>query len=153
MARKSVGDGSRQSDTQPVEVRAAGGLILRSGDLGTEIAVVHRPYRRDWSYPKGKAETGESDEECALREVEEETGLRCEIEGFGFETRYLDNRARSKLVRYFLMRVIDGKFSPNAEVDQLRFVTLPQAAALLTYEHDRDIARALDHRRHEGAIY
>ena len=53
-------------------IRASGGLIVRDG----RVAVVHRPKYDDWSFPKGKANAGESDEECALREIEEETGLR-----------------------------------------------------------------------------
>ena len=57
------------------EVRAAGGVIVRDG----RVAVVHRPRYDDWSLPKGKADRGESDEACALREIEEETGLRCEL--------------------------------------------------------------------------
>jgi 8-oxo-dGTP pyrophosphatase MutT (NUDIX family) len=145
--RSEAGDArGKRGATDQVEVRAAGGIILRQGELGTEVAVVHRPYRRDWTYPKGKQEPGESDEECALREVLEETGLCCAIERYGFDSRYADNRSRSKLVRYFIMQVIDGEFAVNDEVDELRFVTLPQAVALLTYERDREIARALDHR-------
>ena len=52
----------------------------RSGDRGLEVLVVHRPAYGDWTFPKGKCERGESDEDCALREVEEETGLVCELE-------------------------------------------------------------------------
>ena len=61
-------------------VRAAGGLIPRSGAHGREVLVVHRPRYDDWTFPKGKADDGESDEDCALREVDEETGLRCVLE-------------------------------------------------------------------------
>lgn len=61
-------------------VRAAGGVIVRTG-LGRrpEILLVHRPRYDDWTLPKGKAEPGKSDEACALREVEEETSLVCEL--------------------------------------------------------------------------
>ena len=52
------------------EIRASGGLIVRDG----RVVVVHRPEYDDWSFPKGKADPGESDEDCALREIEEETG-------------------------------------------------------------------------------
>ena len=60
-------------------VRAAGGAIVREGDGSPEVVIVHRPKYDDSTLPKGKTEPGESDEECALREVEEETGLRCEL--------------------------------------------------------------------------
>ena len=62
-------------------VRAAGGVPARSGDSGLEVLVVHRPAYGDWTFPKGKCERGESDEDCARREVEEETGLVCELDG------------------------------------------------------------------------
>ena len=57
-------------------IRAAGGIIVRDGN----VLIVHRPKYGDWSLPKGKCKSGESDEACALREIEEETGLDCEIE-------------------------------------------------------------------------
>jgi len=56
-------------------VRAAGGLVVRDDT----VLLVHRPKYDDWTFPKGKAEDGESDEDCALREVREETGLSCEL--------------------------------------------------------------------------
>ena len=60
-------------------VRAAGGVVVRAGADGPEVLLVHRPAYDDWTFPKGKLERGESDEECAVREVEEETGLRCTL--------------------------------------------------------------------------
>src|SRR2546430_15280984 len=61
-------------------IRAAGGVVLRRSRSGeTEIAVIHRPAYDDWTLPKGKIEPDESPEDCALREVREETGLRCEL--------------------------------------------------------------------------
>ena len=83
-------------------VRAAGGVVLRDGALGREVLVVHRPRYADWSFPKGKAEAGETDEECALREVEEETGLRCRLDGELASTSYVD--AQGRLVGTFAAR-------------------------------------------------
>jgi 8-oxo-dGTP diphosphatase len=62
-------------------VRAAGGLLLRPGSGGAlEVALVHRPKYDDWSFPKGKLVAGETFEEAALREVEEETGYRARLD-------------------------------------------------------------------------
>ena len=120
-------------------VRAAGGLIRRSSDHGTEVLVVHRPRYDDWTFPKGKADDGETDEDCALREVDEETGLRCLLESPVGTTEYVDGKGRPKQVRWWVMRQLeDGGFVPNDEVDELRWVTLGDAARLLTY--DRDVA-------------
>ena len=82
-------------------VRAAGGVVTRGEP--PEVLVVHRPRYDDWSFPKGKAEPGERDEDCALREVEEETGLRCELREELPSTSYTDARGRPKRVRYWLM--------------------------------------------------
>lgn len=126
------------------QVRAAGGLVRRRQEDGTdEILIVHRPRYDDWSFPKGKLEPGESDEEAAIREVEEETGLKCRLDREVATTRYRDARGRQKTVRYWLMTPIGGRLEAANEVDEVRFVTLAEARALLTYERDSDLLTAL----------
>jgi 8-oxo-dGTP diphosphatase len=121
-------------------VEAAGGLVTRDG----LVCLVHRPKYDDWSLPKGKLDPGESFEQAALREVEEETGLRCRLAEELSEVRYDDAKGRPKVVRYWLMEVVeDLGFSPNAEVDELRWVGVDGAASLLSYDHDRDLVRNL----------
>jgi 8-oxo-dGTP pyrophosphatase MutT (NUDIX family) len=114
-------------------VRAAGGVVVR----GDDVLLVHRPRYDDWTFPKGKAEEGERDEECALREVHEETGLRCELDDELTATSYVDQKGRPKRVRWWRMDVVaDDGFTPNDEVDELRWVDAATAAALLSYERD-----------------
>ena len=122
------------------EVRAAGGVVLRDG----EIAVVHRPRYDDWSLPKGKLEPEEDWPDGALREVEEETGLRCELGAELEPARYRDRKGRDKLVRWWLMRPLGGEFAASDEVDELRWLDREAALELLDYEHDRDLIRTLD---------
>jgi EmrB/QacA subfamily drug resistance transporter len=132
-------------DRQP-KVRAAGGAVRRPRD-GTgelEIALVHRPKYDDWSLPKGKLEKGESFEEAALREVEEETGMRASLGDELGEARYRDAKGRSKLVRYWLMTPLGGRFEPHQEVDELAWLTPEEAMGRLTYEFDRELVRKLD---------
>ena len=113
-------------------VRAAGGLVLRDG----KVLLVHRPKYDDWSFPKGKCDDGEGDEACALREVEEETGLRCELlEEIG-TTSYRDAKGRPKTVRYWRMEALEGEFVPHAEVDDIRWETPDEAAGVLTWSRD-----------------
>lgn len=118
-------------------IRAAGGVITRRSATGEpEILVAHRPRYDDWSFPKGKAEPGESDEDCALREVEEETGFKCRL---GAELRpasYRDRKGRPKSVRYWTMEPVGGEFRPNNEVDRAEWVDLRGALDLLSYDHD-----------------
>ena len=119
------------------EIRAAGGVVLHEG----QIAVVHRPKYDDWSLPKGKLEPGETWEEAALREVEEETGLRVRLEQPLTTTHYTVSGG-PKSVRWWRMSVVDhdGR-EPDREVDQVRWVTPEEAMRLLNYEPDRLLVR------------
>ena len=129
-------------------VRAAGGVVWRrDGDDGVvEVLVVHRPKYDDWSLPKGKCDKGESDEACALREVEEETGLTCRLGAELPSTSYRDSKDRPKTVRYWAMEPLGGagRFSPNDEIDDIRWLPLGEAAGTLSYAHDRPIVEALE---------
>jgi 8-oxo-dGTP diphosphatase len=115
-------------------VRAAGGIVTRNG--ASEVLVVHRERYDDWSFPKGKRELGESDEECALREVEEETGLRCALAAELPSTSYTDGHGRPKRVRYWLMEPVGGELAYHHEVDAARWVSVDEARDLLTYQRD-----------------
>ena len=123
-------------------IRAAGGLVWRDGRHGREVLVVHRPKYDDWSFPKGKAEAGEDDLACALREVEEETGLRCRAGDELGSALYRDGRGRRKVVRFWSMTPSGGCFEPNAEVDQVAWLPLDQVQDRLTYHRDRAILLA-----------
>jgi 8-oxo-dGTP pyrophosphatase MutT (NUDIX family) len=124
---------------EDAEVLAAGGLVLRDGD----VALVHRPRYDDWSLPKGKLDEGEDFEQAALREVEEETGLRCRLGRTLGDTTYKDRKDRLKLVRYFEMHPESGEFTPNDEVDELRWLPLAEAGAALTYDFDKELVAKL----------
>jgi 8-oxo-dGTP diphosphatase len=123
------------------DIAAAGGVLVRNGENGREVAVIHRPKYMDWSLPKGKLEKGEGWQEAALREVEEETGYRCEPSVELPRVSYLDRKGRRKLVRYWLMSPREGAFEPHGEVDQLRWVTRGEAEEVLTYPHDKELVR------------
>jgi 8-oxo-dGTP pyrophosphatase MutT (NUDIX family) len=121
-------------------VRAAGGVVWRRAPGGhIEVLLVHRRGREDWTLPKGKVEPGEADEACAVREVQEETSLRCALgPEIGFVS-YRDQRGRPKIVRYWNMEALAGEAAPQHEVDAVRWVPLRVAASELTYPRDREL--------------
>ena len=113
-------------------VRAAGALVVRDG----RVLVIHRERHDDWGFPKGKLEPGEDEEAAAVRELEEEVGLRVRLGDRVGAARYPLEDGRPKQVTYFLAEA-DGDPQPLDCVDALRWVTPDEARALLTYEHDR----------------
>jgi 8-oxo-dGTP diphosphatase len=131
-----------EPDPETADVKAAGGVVVRREDGGVRVVLCHRPRYDDWSFPKGKLEPGESWEQAALREVEEEIGLRCAIGAELPPAAYRVPRGR-KVVRYWLMDPQSGAFAPNEEVDEMRWLAPEQAEGLLSYEHDRALARAV----------
>jgi 8-oxo-(d)GTP phosphatase len=122
-------------------VRAAGGIILRGEGEDRSVALVHRPRYDDWSFPKGKLMDGEDEAAAALREVEEETGLRCRLGPSVGSVTYRDRHGRPKVVRYFRMDADGGTFVPTEEVDELRWVPVEDAGRMLSYTHDRNLLR------------
>ena len=121
-------------------IRAAGGIVCRTSRSGeTEIAIIHRPQYDDWTFPKGKVEVDESPEDCALREVREETGLKCElIRPLGC-TAYVDRRGRDKVACYWVMEAQGGRFKPGIEVDKLLWLSVEAAIERLTYDRDKTL--------------
>jgi 8-oxo-dGTP diphosphatase len=106
------------------------------------VLLVHRPKYDDWSFPKGKAEAGEADADCALREVHEEADLRCRVERELGTTHYRDRRGRPKTVVYFRLEC-DGEPIAGDGVDEVRWATVDDALELLTWQRDRDLLAAV----------
>jgi 8-oxo-dGTP pyrophosphatase MutT (NUDIX family) len=124
-------------------IRAAGGVISRREGDDLEVVLVHRRRYQDWTFPKGKAYPGESDEDCALREVEEETGLSCELEEELRTTHYHDSKGREKTVRYWKMRVREGQLHPRNEIDAAEWIPVEDAVERLSYRRDREVLDSL----------
>jgi 8-oxo-dGTP pyrophosphatase MutT (NUDIX family)/phosphohistidine phosphatase SixA len=127
-------------------VLAAGGVLWRYDDDGAVlVAVVHRPRYDDWSLPKGKLDPGESFVAGAVREVREETGFSCVVGRALGESRYrvLDRgREAPKTVRWWALRATAGQFVPGEETDELRWLTVRSAAALVTAGRDDGVLEA-----------
>lgn len=128
-----------------IEVRAAGGVVTRRHLDELQVLIIHRPKYADWSFPKGKLDPGESYEDAAEREVTEETGLVAARDYELPAVHYRDTRDRAKLVRYWMMHVQEDaqEFSPNSEVDEIRWCGPAEALRILTYERDRELLRQI----------
>jgi 8-oxo-dGTP diphosphatase len=126
---------------------AAGALVWRVRDGELQVLAVHRPRYNDWSWPKGKLAKGETLPQCAIREVAEETGKQIVL-GQPLPTlRYPIGAGRQKVVRYWAAQVAapEGravkarppvKIAPKHEVDRVRWLTVDQAKARITFPDD-----------------
>lgn len=124
-----------------------GALPWRIGRKGAvEVLLIHRPVHGDWSIPKGKADPGESGRDCAEREVREETGLRCLVGAELPSIRYEDSKHRVRTIRYWAAAAESGRFTPNEEVDAVRWLSLPAALRAVTEPRDRPAIIALGSR-------
>jgi phosphohistidine phosphatase SixA/8-oxo-dGTP pyrophosphatase MutT (NUDIX family) len=129
-------------------INAAGGVVWRKragsgrSEPRVDVLVVHRPSYDDWTFPKGKVDPGEALQRAAVREIAEETGLRVRLGPRLVQVSYA-LAAGTKAVDYWSARVVGQDdatpFVPNKEVDEIRWVGLREAQALLTYQHDNEV--------------
>jgi 8-oxo-dGTP diphosphatase len=121
-------------------VRAAGAVLWRRKAGAVQVALVHRPKYDDWSFPKGKLDPGETHAQAAVREVQEETACAGELGTELAGTSYVDGKGRPKTVRYWAMELQRrDTFTPNDEVDEVRWFAPDVAASRLTYAYDVEV--------------
>jgi 8-oxo-dGTP diphosphatase len=138
---KAYPAGARRGDA--ALVRAGGGVVWQLGDDGQlQVVLVHRPKYDDWSLPKGKCEVDEAEADAAIREVEEETGLRCHGGPELTSSAYVDRKGRPKVVRWWVMTVIGGELQGANEVDDARWCSIEVARELLSYGRDIEVLDA-----------
>jgi 8-oxo-dGTP pyrophosphatase MutT (NUDIX family) len=131
-----------QSDKEKL---AAGGVVIEAIEgRPIRVLLVHRPRYDDWSFPKGGVDEGESVEDAALREVLEESGLKCRIIRKLAESRYKyrtkRGAVRPKIVHYFLMEPIGGQITTDGEeVDSAEWLDVGEAEHRLSYDLDKEI--------------
>jgi len=118
-------------------VQAAGAVPRRNGG----VLIIHRPKYDDWTFPKGKLEEGETHEQAAVRELEEESGWRGDLGAELEPSRYKDGQGRDKVVRWWEVWVRERQpWEPNGEVDDFMWVPLSEVDSFLTHETDRKVA-------------
>jgi len=122
-----------------VTIQAAGAVVWRNQNGQTEIAIIHRPKYDDWSFPKGKAEIGESLIACAHREVLEETNIQTEFGAFLGDVEYLTPDGKKRVSFWAAKAINQIDFNPNSEVDQLSWVNVKKVKELLALDTDKKI--------------
>ena len=134
-------------------VVSAGGIVLREHDV-LLIRVSDVKGRAVWTFPKGRLNDRETSPDAAVREVEEETGWRCRIDGELASSDYWfqrEGRRIRKTVRWFRMRPIQEIGVPDGEVDEVLWLAVADAMERLTYSSDRDLLQSALHQRSSGA--
>lgn len=117
---------------------AAGAVLWRGDPHSPEVALIHRPHYNDWSLPKGKVDPGESLPATAAREIFEETGYTVRLGKLIGKVTY-PVQGRTKVVYYWMARVLAGDFAKNGETDELRWVDIDKAPEILSYAVDTEV--------------
>lgn len=137
-------------------VYAAGVVCWRIKNSNLEVALVHREQYKDWGFPKGKQDPGETLAETAVRETFEEAGFKVKLDQkLGIISYKLPN-GENKEVHYWASlgtpkAIKKSKFEPNQEIASIDWVNAKKAIGLLTYQHDKELlVRVIDlHKKSE----
>jgi 8-oxo-dGTP pyrophosphatase MutT (NUDIX family)/phosphohistidine phosphatase SixA len=122
---------------EAIAVVAAGALPWRVNKDQLEVLLIHRPRYDDWSWPKGKIDPGETVPECAVREVEEEIGLKAPL-GIPLPPIHYHVTAGLKVVHYWAVDVDGAPLHPDGkEVDSVLWCSPEKATGLLSNPGDR----------------
>jgi 8-oxo-dGTP diphosphatase len=140
-----------------MEIFAAGAVCWREVGKDLMVAIIHRGRYQDWSFPKGKVDSGETLAEAAVREIKEETGFKVKL-GVPLSTvSYPIDKGKTKVVHYWATKVSDkalanSKFKPDEEVSEVVWVKADQAFAKLSYKHDRELLQEVIDLRKNGML-
>ena len=117
-------------------------------NMSVEVVLVGRSHSGIWALPKGTPESGETLEQVAVREVQEETGLKVRLITYigNITYSFVHDRIRyQKQVRHFLFEAIGGDTSlHDAEYDRVEWFSIPEALRRLTYQNEVNILSQAD---------
>src|SRR3990167_4532540 len=126
---------------------SAGGIILKQDEDGPRILVTQHSKHKGWDFPKGHREIYESEEQTALREVEEETGVKAEIVEKVGETKYFyyeEGERVLKTVAFYLMKYVsEGEATTAFEVSGTKWLPPEKVEAQLTFKDTKELWREI----------
>lgn len=124
--------------------KSCGAIVYRHRDSWVEVLLIRHKNGGHWAFPKGHVEKQEREEETALREIREETGLKVRLDtSFRYTVTYSPKPGVLKDVIYFAGKASGGEQkAQEAEVTGMKWETPQQALSRITYENDREILRA-----------
>lgn len=144
--RRGRGDARRQGKRNAHEEVSAGGVVVRRDGAAAAYLVIRDSYK-NWGFPKGHLEEGETAEQAALREVQEETGLddlRL-LAPLGAIDWHFQFRGRHihKWCHFFLLESFGAATVPQADegITECRWVELAQAVDMIAYDNARDVLK------------
>lgn len=123
--------------------KSCGALVYRDSDRGLEFLAVQSKASGDWGLPKGHVEKGESEEETAMREVLEETGISIILDpDFRSRVEYILPNGRPKEVVYFIGRALDSAVSiQEEEIRESRWLSYDDMITTLTYDEIKEVLK------------
>lgn len=121
--------------------KSCGAIVYRRFHGNVELLLIKNANGGHWSFPKGHVERNETEEETALREIKEETGIDVVLDtNFRHMITYAPKKDISKDVIYFLAKAISYDYTPQEEeIAQIKWVEINHANSILSYDNDRQL--------------
>ena len=121
--------------------KSCGAIVYRKFHGNIELLLIKNQNGGHWSFPKGHVEGAETEEETAVREIMEETGISVILyTSFRHVITYAPKKETTKDVVYFLARAVTYDYTPQEEeIAQIKWVEINHAATLLSYDNDRQL--------------
>lgn len=123
--------------------KSCGALVLRKNENSYDIILLRHKFGGHWSFPKGHVEAGETEEQTAMREVKEETGVSIKImDGFREGVEFFPKPGVKKQVIYFLADALDETLVRQVEeISEVRWVPLEIASDMMIFSNDKRLIR------------
>lgn len=121
--------------------KSCGAIVYRKFHGNIELLLIKNANGGHWSFPKGHVEAGETEEETAIREIKEETGIDVILDNsFRKVITYTPKKDITKDVIYFIAKAVSYDYTPQEEeISQIKWVEINHANSILSYDNDRQL--------------